>query len=138
MGNAVKFTHAGEVAVRVSLVEEMELRNTQTARKNQNDVQLRFAVRDTGHRHPGSQAACSVRFSQVDASTTRKYGGTGLGLAISKRLCELMGGTMWVESEGIPGKGSTFHFTIQGQAFGEPCAGILEYQTTGTAAAGAC
>jgi CheY-like chemotaxis protein len=51
-------------------------------------------------------------FTQVDASTTRKFGGTGLGLAISKRLSELMGGTMWVESTGIPGDGSAFHFTI--------------------------
>ncbi len=54
-------------------------------------------------------------FSQVDASTTRKYGGTGLGLAISKSLVHLMGGEIWVESEGIPGKGSAFHFTIAGE-----------------------
>jgi CheY-like chemotaxis protein len=54
-------------------------------------------------------------FSQADTSTTRKYGGTGLGLAVSQRLTEMMGGTMWVESEGLPGKGSTFHFTTPAQ-----------------------
>lgn len=52
----------------------------------------------------------------MDSSTTRKFGGTGLGLAVSKRLCEMMGGKMWVKSEGVPGKGSTFHFTIQAEA----------------------
>jgi CheY-like chemotaxis protein/HPt (histidine-containing phosphotransfer) domain-containing protein len=60
-------------------------------------------------------------FSQVDASTTRRYGGTGLGLAISKRLSELMGGTMWVESEGL-GRGATFHVTIRAEATPQPTA----------------
>jgi CheY-like chemotaxis protein len=70
-------------------------------------------VRDTGIGIPPDRLNLLFQaFSQVDASTTRKYGGTGLGLAVSKRLSELMGGTMWVESEGVPGRGSTFHFTI--------------------------
>ena len=59
-------------------------------------------------------------FSQVDASTTRKYGGTGLGLAICKRLSEMMGGRMWVESTGVPGQGATFYFTIQAESVAMP------------------
>jgi len=100
LGNAVKFTAAGEIVLTVG------------ATPKENDrLELAFAVRDTGIGIPpeGMQRLFQS-FSQVDASTTRRFGGTGLGLAISKRLAELMGGTMWVESE--VGRGSIFHFTM--------------------------
>jgi signal transduction histidine kinase/DNA-binding response OmpR family regulator/HPt (histidine-containing phosphotransfer) domain-containing protein len=100
LSNAVKFTERGEVAVTV-----------QSAPAADGQYELTFAVRDTGPGIPPDRLGRLFRsFSQVDASTTRKYGGTGLGLAISKRLAELMGGTMSVTSE--PGEGSTFQFSI--------------------------
>ena len=81
--------------------------------------QLHFSVRDTGIGIPASRLARLFKsFSQADASTTRQYGGTGLGLAISKRLVELMGGKMWVES--VPQKGSTFHFALPFQPAPRP------------------
>ncbi|SCK46422.1 Signal transduction histidine kinase [Variovorax sp. HW608] len=102
LSNAVKFTERGEVVLTVS---SDSLPN--------GEVRLTFAVRDTGiGLSEQGKSRLFQSFSQADSSTTRKYGGTGLGLAISKRLAELMGGTMWVESAG-PGTGSTFFFTIE-------------------------
>ncbi len=121
IGNALKFTEKGEVVVSITCDEKQV--TGETSSEIASPATWHFTVRDTGIGIPPDRMNRLFRsFSQVDASTTRRYGGTGLGLAISKRLCELMGGTMWVESEGIPGKGSTFHFTIQGEATTPPTA----------------
>jgi signal transduction histidine kinase/ligand-binding sensor domain-containing protein/CheY-like chemotaxis protein len=99
-GNAVKFTERGEISIHVSVLDRRDP-----------DLTLRVAVCDTGIGiAPERRAVLFNTFSQVDSSTTRRYGGTGLGLSIVKRLAELMGGTVGVES--IPGMGSTFWFTI--------------------------
>lgn len=101
LSNAVKFTHEGEVVISVTGVD---------TRSGQYEIQ--FAVRDTGIGIPADRLSRMFEpFTQADASTTRKYGGTGLGLAICRRLTEVMGGRIWVESE--EGVGSTFRFTIQ-------------------------
>jgi PAS domain S-box-containing protein len=102
LSNAVKFTEKGEIEVSVS----GQLRDHY-------EYQLHFAIRDTGLGIPKElQHKIFKSFTQVDASTTRKFGGSGLGLTISKQLCELMGGTVWIESSGVPGEGTTFHFTV--------------------------
>ena len=99
VGNAIKFTESGEVAVTLSLA-------ARTAR----EAVLHGIVADTGIGIPlDKQEAVFAAFSQADGSLARKYGGTGLGLTISSRLVALMGGRVWVESK--EGKGSTFHFT---------------------------
>ncbi len=106
LSNGVKFTSAGEVVVQVK-----SLSGPSAGKPASEPWHLHFLVRDTGIGIPVDRLARLFKsFSQADASTTRHYGGTGLGLAISKRLVELMGGKMWVES--VPQKGSTFHFTL--------------------------
>ncbi|HZW25505.1 MAG TPA: response regulator [Gallionella sp.] len=104
--NAVKFTEAGEIVIQIGIKQMIPSRGEAYGR-----VVLRFAVRDTGiGMTPEQIEKLFQSFSQADVSTTRKYGGTGLGLAISKRLVELMGGRIWVES--TMGKGSVFAFEI--------------------------
>ena len=101
VGNAIKFTDRGEVVLRVERTSETD-----------GEVELHFAVRDTGIGiPPEQQTRVFEAFEQVDRSTTRRFAGTGLGLAISSRLVDFMGGRIWVESQN--GLGSTFHFTAK-------------------------
>ena len=104
LGNAVKFTQRGEVTLIVS-----------SKPTDDEKIMLHFSVKDTGIGISQENLGKLFQyFTQVDSSTTRNYGGTGLGLAISRRLVEMMGGTIWAESQ--PGKGSTFHFTIMSES----------------------
>ena len=101
VGNAIKFTEEGEVEVGIAVEEALP-----------DAVGLRLWVRDTGIGiAPEKQARIFDSFSQVDSSTSRRFGGSGLGLAISQQLVELMGGRIWVESE--EGKGSAFYCTVR-------------------------
>lgn len=103
LSNAVKFTEAGEVVVSVTAQHQTG--------GDEGDYEINFEVKDTGIGIPEDRMERLFKsFSQVDSSITRRYGGTGLGLTISKRLSEMMGGRMWVESQ--LGQGSNFHFTI--------------------------
>lgn len=127
LGNAIKFTQKGEIFVflttkrietpKIRFSEEKNLDKLGKENKdsNQSWYELHFQVKDTGIGIPQNRISQLFdSFTQVDSSSTRKYGGTGLGLAISKRIVNLMGGNIWVKSE--EGKGSSFHFTIQAQS----------------------
>jgi len=99
--NAVKFTDSGEIVVSITLKEQ-----------HGESGLFQFSVKDTGIGMTADEQSRLFRsFSQADASTTRKYGGTGLGLTICKRLCDAMGGEIWLESE--PGVGTEFFFTVR-------------------------
>ncbi|MBE9011132.1 PAS domain S-box protein [Pseudanabaenaceae cyanobacterium LEGE 13415] len=142
ISNAIKFTPQGGISVKVSL-NRSNPSNCQTtglahcSRLSKQTFKLLFTVSDTGIGIPPKRMERLFKsFSQVDSSTSRQYGGTGLGLAISRRLSEMMGGTMWVESQGAIGgcppeefklarsnsPGSTFYFTL--------CASAAELKTS--------
>jgi len=115
VGNAIKFTEEGGINMGVGVLSA-----------GAGDVVLHFAVSDTGIGiPPDKQDMIFDAFTQVDGSTTRKFGGTGLGLAISAQLATMMGGRIWVESE--VGKGSTFHFTAR---FGKSNQSALTFPST--------
>ncbi|HVW36380.1 MAG TPA: response regulator, partial [Pirellulales bacterium] len=110
VGNAVKFTNEGEVVVEVDVASQSE-----------NQVELHFCISDTGIGvPPEKQQMIFGAFEQADSSTTRRFGGTGLGLSISRKLVELMGGRIWIESE--EGRGSRFHFNARFALAQEPIA----------------
>jgi signal transduction histidine kinase len=101
VGNAIKFTDHGEVMVHVTVEEALD-----------EAVRLRFTIRDTGIGIAPEQHSCLFQaFTQVDGSSTRRYGGTGLGLTIAKQLIEMMGGSIGLDS--AVGQGTTFWFTVQ-------------------------
>jgi len=112
VGNGIKFTETGEIEVSVGYATPQQISEDGSPIPIPADMLcLSFAIRDTGIGiAEEGMSRLFQSFSQIDTSTTRRFGGTGLGLAISKRLTELMGGRMWVESK--PGQGSVFHFTL--------------------------
>ena len=107
VGNAFKFTEKGEVVLRVQVQTKVD--SGETTDRDEEVITLNVSVRDSGIGIPkDKQGQLFKEFTQADSSTSRKYGGTGLGLTISKKLVDLMGGTLTIESE--PGKGSIFSF----------------------------
>lgn len=136
LSNAVKFTEAGDISVDVtckSIIDscksaEISDKSVAASPKTAGSVyEIAFSVCDTGIGISRDRMDRLFQtFSQVDASMTRKYGGTGLGLAISRKLVELMGGRIWVES--MPNKGSAFHFTIIAKAASGPSTADLAWK----------
>jgi signal transduction histidine kinase/DNA-binding response OmpR family regulator len=119
IGNAMKFTHRGEIFVRIDLMSTVG-----------SEIELAFSVKDTGIGIPGDKVSKLFKpFSQVDSSNTRQYGGTGLGLVISQRLVVLMGGSIEVESQA--GVGTTFSFTIKGKISQESVRQYVHCNTVG-------
>jgi signal transduction histidine kinase/ligand-binding sensor domain-containing protein/CheY-like chemotaxis protein len=120
VSNAIKFTHQGEIFLSVRLLQQSP----------GNEVQLSFEVRDTGIGIPADRLERLFKaFSQVDSSTTRKYGGTGLGLVISEKLVALMGGAIRVESQ--PGVGTKFMFTMHTVASVESTKNFVDLDVAG-------
>ncbi|MCK8501085.1 response regulator [Myxococcus fulvus] len=118
VGNALKFTESGGAVVSVDGVRRAEATDA--------PWELTFSVQDTGPGIPEEKRQGLFQpFNQLDVSVARRFGGTGLGLAISKRLVEAMGGRIWVESEGVPGRGTTFFFSLTVQAAPQTTAGYL-------------
>ncbi|MGN6639948.1 MAG: ATP-binding protein, partial [Mucilaginibacter sp.] len=118
VSNAVKFTGKGEIFIEVK-----------TVKSGNGSIELQFSVRDTGIGIPADKIDRLFKaFSQVDSSTTRKYGGTGLGLAISEKLVQLMGGEIGVKSK--PGKGTTFFFTIKTKISAKPARNYVHLNTS--------
>src|SRR5262249_45613187 len=124
LSNAIKFTERGEVVVSVGvggwgLGDGIRPPNPQSLTPNPSE--LHFSIKDTGIGIPPDKLDPLFQsFTQIYSSTTRQSGGTGLGLAITNRLSELMGGTMWAESTGAPGRGTTFHFALRAEAAPAP------------------
>ena len=121
LSNAVKFTEEGEVLVSVTsqTADDAKAKMSKESQAG-HGISLHFAVQDTGIGIPQERMDMLFQsFCQVDNSTTRKYGGTGLGLAISRKLVDIMGGRIWVESQ--LGKGSIFHFSVPVDIATSPC-----------------
>ena len=115
LGNAVKFTEHGEVVLSLQRHQAVLPPGVELPPCPPNRVRLHFCVRDTGIGIPADRLDRLFQaFSQVDASTSRRYGGTGLGLAVSRRLAEMMSGTLWAESAGT-NQGTTFHCVIEAE-----------------------